>query len=878
MASSSEKKNVVENKEEGKDDNSLYAKRKDEGKQRLVEQDFHQNGAQQESNPGHLDIVSTSLQSGEIQKQAKITVKEMSDEQQEKEPGLLNTKSKPPLQQETRKSPDLKVGEVQSDDEDDTRTPPTEQYHDAEEVTTVSAVTPVMSGALFPDQWMKYADREDNAAQIPQAEPYYDAQDEGLTEESRRQEELPKNSEKIPQAVVDEVQSSDEDEGEVQIAQLGRVHGSQKSRKASSSPIQDDIRTESSSKLLSPKSDMFSETSEEKIIVSPKRSRGQNEEGEDYHMRILEKHESPPGEDYRLQLIEKDYSRSHDKLVVQMAPQDSVLDRKPSSLPEVVPPMNEKMIAIPGDDMILVPRHDEKIPVDRHDDKMLSPQGIATIYTRNELQLDSNQADEKAAPIYIDPEDNTNGGDYFVGKVNDLTGRNSIDGCVPLKVGVDGSILIPQPSDDPNDPLNWSWTKKHSTFWALLVCSLFSDWVIFYGTPLYSDQAYEWQQPIRLISRSISAATIMQGIGGLVMAPLTQRFGRVPLLFWSQFFTLIATVGAVYVKTYNGFSLFRALQGFFAAAPQIVGLSIIHDISFFHERARYINTWLFLTLLGPYLGAFTAGMIVERISWRDTFAVLCGFYGFSFIVVVFFAEETLYNARNPWPKSGGVIERMMFLTGFIGGMQKQGRPTVWQSIKHVAAVILRPYILVPGKSLFTILNDSDLTSHIAFGFVTLMAMWAFVTINTVPQLMKSPPYYFSNQNTAFLYFAPMVGISLAEIWAHWFNDFLCNRYIQKYGGRFKPEHRLWAVYPSWLLGILGLVLLGQSFQQRMQWGAIAIAWGFVAFSTLGTGVAIVTYFLDVLPFYSAATAAWLLFFRSMGRCFKNILPIDLVDC
>jgi hypothetical protein len=31
-----------------------------------------------------------------------------------------------------------------------------------------------------------------------------------------------------------------------------------------------------------------------------------------------------------------------------------------------------------------------------------------------------------------------------------------------LKLASDGrTILIPQPSEDPNDPLNWSWFKKH---------------------------------------------------------------------------------------------------------------------------------------------------------------------------------------------------------------------------------------------------------------------------------------------------------------------------------------------------------------------------------------------------------------------------------
>lgn len=39
---------------------------------------------------------------------------------------------------------------------------------------------------------------------------------------------------------------------------------------------------------------------------------------------------------------------------------------------------------------------------------------------------------------------------------------DSEDADAGLKVAKDGHTrLIPQPSDDPNDPLNWSWWKKH---------------------------------------------------------------------------------------------------------------------------------------------------------------------------------------------------------------------------------------------------------------------------------------------------------------------------------------------------------------------------------------------------------------------------------
>jgi len=40
----------------------------------------------------------------------------------------------------------------------------------------------------------------------------------------------------------------------------------------------------------------------------------------------------------------------------------------------------------------------------------------------------------------------------------------------------DGSVLSPQPSTSPDDPLNWSWMKKHAVMLALIPGCMLSDW------------------------------------------------------------------------------------------------------------------------------------------------------------------------------------------------------------------------------------------------------------------------------------------------------------------------------------------------------------------------------------------------------------------
>lgn len=143
-------------------------------------------------------------------------------------------------------------------------------------------------------------------------------------------------------------------------------------------------------------------------------------------------------------------------------------------------------------------------------------------------------------------------------------------------------------------------------------------------------------------------------------------------------------------------------------------------------------------------------------------------------------------------------------------------------------------------------------------------MWTIGIVSTSTQLVKPPPYLFSDTAVALLYFAPMIGTVIAEFFGHWFNDFLANTYIRTHNGRFVPEHRLWGVYPSWIIGIAGLVLVGQALQKDLPWIAFAIGWAMQCFATLGTSVAISAYVLDVFPQHAALASAWICAFRTLG--------------
>ena len=160
-------------------------------------------------------------------------------------------------------------------------------------------------------------------------------------------------------------------------------------------------------------------------------------------------------------------------------------------------------------------------------------------------------------------------------------------------------------------------------------------------------------------------------------------------------------IAASQAPTYAGFTACRTLQGFFNTAPQVIGLTMIHDMFFFHERTRKINLWAFTYLIGPYLGPFIAGFLIQKVNWRQDFGVLAAFYGFSTLIIICFGDETLYDRKvaERTPKPEGILGRIKLLTG-VAGIGARGRPTISTVIRDLIAISYLPYLIVPCEYAF----------------------------------------------------------------------------------------------------------------------------------------------------------------------------------
>jgi hypothetical protein len=147
----------------------------------------------------------------------------------------------------------------------------------------------------------------------------------------------------------------------------------------------------------------------------------------------------------------------------------------------------------------------------------------------------------------------------------------------------------------------------------------------------------------------------------------------------------------------------------------------------------------------------------------------------------------------------------------------------------------------------------------------ILFTWAIGIVTTITQFTRPPPYSLNDLNASLFYVAPIVGSIVGEFWGHWFNDFICSRYIKSHNGRFLPETRLWGVYAPAALASVSLILYGQTLQKTLPVIALAAAWSIMAFAQVAATTAISAYALDSFPEHAALASSWINFFRTTGK-------------
>lgn len=124
---------------------------------------------------------------------------------------------------------------------------------------------------------------------------------------------------------------------------------------------------------------------------------------------------------------------------------------------------------------------------------------------------------------------------------------------------------------------------------------------------------------------SVTAYLAVTAVLQVIIGPISDRYGRRPVILWAMFVFTLATIGALLSTTIEAFLAFRMLQGVVAAA-MVLSRAIVRDMVPQEQAASMIGYVTMGMALVPMIGPVIGGALDEAFGWQATFLFLaaCG--------------------------------------------------------------------------------------------------------------------------------------------------------------------------------------------------------------------------------------------------------------
>ncbi|KAI1263639.1 major facilitator superfamily transporter [Xylariaceae sp. FL1019] len=348
--------------------------------------------------------------------------------------------------------------------------------------------------------------------------------------------------------------------------------------------------------------------------------------------------------------------------------------------------------------------------------------------------------------------------------------------------------------------------------------------------------------------------------GPLVLAPISELFGRVRVYHVGNILFVLVTLACALATSFNQLIAFRFLAGLVGAGPVTIGGGSIADLTTMKERGTAISIWSLGPLLGPSIGPIAGGFIAEYLTWRWIFYILLIVSGVvtiaGFLVMRESHEATLLARKT---------ERLRKETG---NTELRSRLATDIALKDL---LLRA-ITRPCKIL--VLSPACLVLNIYSAFVYAIIYIMFSTFSFVFE----GQYGFSQGVSGLVYISLGIGFAFGLTAQQLMGDRIQRKLANKYNdGKPKPEYR---IPPMALTGFFipaGLFIYGWTAEEKLQW-AVPL----VGVLLVGVGICIVNininaYLVDAFTVYAASALAANAVLRSLFGALFPLFSLKLYN-
>ena len=158
--------------------------------------------------------------------------------------------------------------------------------------------------------------------------------------------------------------------------------------------------------------------------------------------------------------------------------------------------------------------------------------------------------------------------------------------------------------------------------------------------PGFLDISRDLHTSYNSVQLTLSTFLVGYAIGQLVIGPLSDRFGRKPILLSGISLYCVSSLfcaAAPGIEALIGLRLLQALGG---CAGNVVSRAVVRDVYSGSDSARALSLLMVVAAIMPLIAPITGSYIVVWVGWRALFVILFLFGFVCLLISVFYFRET----------------------------------------------------------------------------------------------------------------------------------------------------------------------------------------------------------------------------------------------
>ncbi|NLR97706.1 multidrug effflux MFS transporter [Rhizobium sp. P38BS-XIX] len=214
-------------------------------------------------------------------------------------------------------------------------------------------------------------------------------------------------------------------------------------------------------------------------------------------------------------------------------------------------------------------------------------------------------------------------------------------------------------------------SAAHTPLWILALITLSGTLAMHIFVPALPLAAAALGATPHATQLTLSAYIIGLALGQLVYGPVSDRYGRRPVLIAGLLLYTAASLGALLSPTIDLLIIARLLQAIGGCSGLVLGRAIVRDGASGPEAARKLSLMNLMTMAGPGLSPLIGGALAETTGWRSIFVALTLLGVANLTLVVYLLRETPgrqgHDARQVVRYYLQLLRSRAFLGYTIGG-------------------------------------------------------------------------------------------------------------------------------------------------------------------------------------------------------------------